>query len=281
MLIDTHTHTNFPQFKNDWQVVIQRALDDDIWLINVGTDLEMSKRAIEIAHKYENSVFASVGLHPNEALSLSKGDLNKEFDETEFLKLSQDKSVVAIGECGLDFYRTTNKEKQKIQYERLEKQIEIAIQAKKPLICHIRNAYEEANEILKKYTSRLKSVVIHSFTGNWQDAELFLNQGFYLSFNGIITFSHNLDEIVKKSPLDKILFETDAPYLTPAPFRGQRNEPQYVKYVAERVAEIKDISIEEVAGQTTKNAKEVFNLVLGPPVGGPAKVIPSGLANKD
>lgn len=272
MLIDTHTHVNFDNFKNDYKEVIGHALKENIWLINVGSDLATSKRAVEIANEYNEGVYphtlrgagvyAAAGLHPSEAE-------NKNFDEQEFLKLAQNEKVVAVGETGLDYFRISasdNSAKQK-QKELFIKHIELAQKVKKPLIIHCRDAHNDLLELLTTNYSLLTTVpgVMHFFGGDgaWENVQKYLAMGFYISFSGVVTFpkySHNED--IKKLPRDRILIETDAPYATPEPYRGQRNEPSYVKYTAQKIADIRGISFDELANQATQNARKLFNLTI-------------------
>ncbi|MEK7203705.1 MAG: TatD family hydrolase [Patescibacteria group bacterium] len=248
MLFDSHCHPQFPHYDQDRNETIKHALKEDVFMICVGTDLETSKKAIELADKYEG-LWATVGLHPNDNL---KENFNNEIYED---LLNQEK-VVGFGEIGLDYYRTKKEEDQKFQKERFEKELELATKINKPVIIHCRNAHKD---MLKILNSNLRGV-IHSFTGTLEEAKKYLELGFHLGFNGIITFANQYDEVVKFVPLEKILLETDAPYLTPLPFRGKRNEPLYVKYVAEKIAELKGLSYNRVAEQTLLNTKELFGI---------------------
>lgn len=268
MLFDTHTHVNFNAFKNDWREVIERALKNNIWLINVGSQSTTSKRAVEIAENYQQGVYAAVGLHPShleeqEIDKLEDGEKiqyktkGEEFDENYYLELAKNEKVVAIGECGLDYYRIKNNElgiKNK-QKEVFIKHIELAEKVNKPLIIHCRDAHEDLIELLTSNEG-----IMHFFTGTLEQALKYIDLGFYISFSGVITFTNAYDNIVKNLPLDKILIETDAPYVAPAPYRGKRNEPSYVIEVAKKIAKIKNISLEEAAERTTQNAKIIFNI---------------------
>lgn len=258
-IIDSHCHPQFLQYYKDRNEMIKRVLDAGIQMICVGTDLEMSKKAIELAHKYEG-IWATVGLHPND-------NLDEEFDEKSYEELLKRDKVVAMGEIGLDYYRTVEPEDQKFQKNRFITQLELADKISKPIILHCRDsragstgmAYPQMIDILKNgYTKN--GGVVHSYTGSLDEAKQFLNLGLCLGFNGIITFARQYDEIVKYVPLDRILLETDAPYLTPEPYRGQRNEPLYIIEVAKKIAEFKNISVEKVSEQTTKNAEKLFSL---------------------
>lgn len=251
MLIDAHTHVNFKDFDDDFDVVIKRALEADIWMINVGTDMEMSQRAVELAHKYPEGVYSAVGIHPN--------DFSKEADFRLIAKMAEDEKVVGIGETGLDYFRTKEKEDQARQIDFFLKHIEIAKKVKKPIIIHCREAHSDVVQILKANAEGV-SGVIHFFTGNLDDVKKYLDLGFYVSFAGVVTFTRDYDEVVKWVPLDRMLVETDAPFVAPVPERGKRNEPFNARYTAQKLAEIKGVSFEDIALQTTKNARELFKI---------------------
>lgn len=254
-MIDTHAHLNFKDFTNDWPEAIERAFDQDVkGIINVGSNFETSKKAIEIASKYPKGVYAAVGLHPIHVK-------DEEFEEEKFLKLAQDRKVVAIGETGLDFYYDkSNVEQQK---EVFEKSLRIAQAVSKPIILHSRDSLEDVLSVLMAQKPE-PTGVMHCFPGDWQYAKIILDMGLYISFTGLITFTKNQAtlEVVKEAPLERILIETDCPFMAPQAYRGKRNEPAYVVEVARKIAEIKKIPLEKVAGQTTKNAIELFKLDL-------------------
>lgn len=262
MLIDTHTHVNLEQFKDDSDAVIKKCLTQDIWLINVGTDAESSRRAIELAHEYPEGVYASVGLHPN--------DVSADFDFSILETLAQDEKVVGIGETGLDYFRTPDAEKQKLQEEFFIKHIELARSVGKPLIIHCRNAHARLTKILEQHGAGM-SGSMHFFTGTKEEASRYIELGFYISFSGVITFAKEYEELVKWIPLDKVLVETDAPYATPVPsgtfgraapvpMRGKRNEPSFVEHTARKIAELKNLPFQEVADRTTQNAQILFKI---------------------
>jgi len=248
-LIDTHCHPQFPQYDGDRDDVIRHTLDGGVKMICVGTDLEMSEKAVKLAEKYDG-IWAAVGLHPDEGL-------DREFDIGPYKKLAQEKKVVAIGEAGLDYYRTTEPKKHEIQKDRFRQQIMLAKELNKPVILHYRQSQDDVLEILKDNPI---SGVAHSFSGTPEVAQKFFDLGFYIGFNGIVTFTTQYDKTVISAPLDKILLETDAPLLAPVPYRGKRNEPLYMVEVAKKIAELKKISVEEVAEQTVKNANKLFGL---------------------
>ena len=279
MLIDTHAHLNFNAYKEDAEKVIRRSLDNDVWMINIGTNYQTSKKAVEIAQKYERGVLAAIGLHPIHLetglvkAKIDKEEINfkaaeEEFDYEKYKKLAQSPKVVAIGEIGLDYYYKPKtkrklelfKEKQK---EALLKQLEVAKELNLPIIFHCRMAHQDLIEILSENLDlKPQKAVAHGFVGNSEELQKYLNFGFYIGFNGIIFKSIeeiNFEENIKNTPLDKILIETDCPYLTPPQVEG-RNEPIYVKYVVEEIAKIKNISYEEISEITTENAKRLFRI---------------------
>lgn len=275
-LFDVHTHTQFAAFEKDYKEVIERALKQNIALVNVGTQKDTSLKAVEIAGQYPDGIYAAVGLHPihtensshdaAEIGSVSGGFTGRaeNFDYEYYKKLAENQKVVAIGECGLDYYRLRPETKEK-QFMVFEAQIALAADVKKPLMIHCRSAFNDLIEILKSNSSKLKAGsagIIHFFSGNKDDAGRFLELGFSFSFGGVITFVRDYDEVVKYLPMENIVLETDAPYVTPVPHRGKRNEPSYVIEVAKKIAEIKNLSLEEVAKITTKNALRIFNLRL-------------------
>jgi len=248
-LIDSHCHPQMSQYDGDREEVIKRTLEGGVEMVCVGVDLESSEKAIKLSEKY-NGIWAAVGLHPND-------NLDEEFDSEKYNELAKNKKVVAIGEIGLDYYRTPENDKQEIQKKRFEEQIKMAEELKLPVIMHCRQAYNDAFEILKSHSIE---GVAHSFTDTWENAQKVFDLGFYIGFNGIITFTDQYDEIVAKSPMDRILIETDAPYLAPVPYRGKRNESLYVIEVAKKIAKLKNIPVEEVAEQTVKNTSSLFKL---------------------
>ena len=253
MLIDTHAHLNFNDFRNDFDEVIKRSLNEDVWMINVGSKYETSKKAVEIAEKY-NGIFAAIGLHPIHAKDES-------FDKEKYKELGRSDKVVAIGEIGLDYLKDYKifKEEQK---EVFLKQLNLAKELNLPAIIHCRMAHKDLLEILNFQFSisnfQLKGV-IHCFTGNWEQAKKYLDMGFYLGINGII-YKMDLKEVIEKTPLEKILIETDCPYLTPPQADFKRNEPIFVKYIAQDIAKIRNIDFQKVVEITFQNAKKLFKV---------------------
>lgn len=265
---DVHAHTNFKAFDEDRDEVIKRALNAGVHLMNVGTQQNTSTHAVEIAERYPHGVYAAIALHP---IHTSKsyhdtqelGEEGKaftsrgeEFDPVFYENLARRDVVRAIGECGLDYYRLDEGTAQK-QADVFQKHIEVANTVGKPLMLHIRNAYKDAADILRTHAKVRGDV--HFFAGTWDEAKMFLDMGFTLSFTGVVTFTHDYDEVVRNAPLDMILSETDCPYITPVPYRGKRNEPTYVQEVVKKIAEIRGEDGEKVRTQLVENAKRVFN----------------------
>ena len=279
MLIDTHAHVNFSAFKDDYKEVLDRAKQLDVLIVNVGTQLDTSASAVRMAEEY--GLYAVIGLHP---VHTYEQELDEEethfktreeiFDYAAYKKLGQNSRVVGIGECGLDYYRLPEdmsqhpnvKEKQKAAFI---SQIKLAKELNKALVIHCRpskdtqDAYEDILRILDEQGTANLRFEIHSFTGSPAMAKEFLARGAYVGLNGIITFDKtgNMEAVIREVPLDRIVLETDCPYLTPVPMRGKKNEPSYVKYVAQKLGESKGVSVEEVMEQTTANARKLFNLV--------------------
>ncbi len=262
MLIDTHCHIQFRQYDDDRDDVVTKAQQHNVGMLIVGCDYESSVGAIQCAERISSSAWAAIGQHPN--------DSSETFDYQKFLQLGlSSQKVVAVGETGLDWYRLPdgidiNEEKER-QQELFRQQIALAKGLEKPLIIHSRDAHVELIEILRSAYGSYKEGerergVLHCFTGTLEQAQEYLKLGFLISFTGIITFARQYDEIVKELPLEKLLVETDAPYLTPIPFRGKRNEPAHVEYVARRIAEIRECTAERIEEQTTQNAKRLFGL---------------------
>ena len=256
-MIDTHCHPQMAQYDGDRDEVIRRALDSGVQMICIGVDLESSRRAISLAEQYEG-LWASVGLHPND-------NLEEVYDQSVYAELAKHPKVVAIGEVGLDYYRTKELVQQKFQKERFAQQISLAQEIDKPLIIHCRDSLgqkgggESAHRDMVGMLPRYKGV-IHSFTGTKEQALKYVDLGYHIGVNGIITFTHQYDEAIAAVPLERILLETDSPYLAPVPYRGKRNEPSYLIEVAKRVAQIKGIAVEEAMHKTMDNAYKFINL---------------------
>jgi TatD DNase family protein len=253
MLIDSHAHLDFSQFKNDRSEVIERALDAGLTaIVNVGTDLASSERSAALARRHE-PVYAAAGVHPHDAKTLSAAVLER------LAELAGDPKVVAIGEIGLDFYRDLSPRDR--QRDAFRRQIRLAIELDMPVVIHDRDAHGEVLEIMRQEKAERVGGVLHCFSGDLEMARAGIAMGFCIAFGGPITYGgKKKQEIARRIPVDKILVETDCPFLTPVPHRGKRNEPAYVVYVAERMAEIRGISFEDVARATSENARRVFGI---------------------
>ncbi|MDI7260339.1 MAG: TatD family hydrolase [Thermodesulfobacteriota bacterium] len=254
MLIDSHAHLEMPDFKKDLEEVIHRAKDSGVeYIFTVGTERKDWARALEIANAHA-PVYAILGVHPHNA---------REIDDrsyTTLKRLCQNEKVSAYGEIGLDFYR--NLSPKDVQLKRFREQIGLAKELKLPIVVHDREAHQETLEILKSEKAGENGGIIHCFSGDEEMAKACLDMGFHISVPGSITYKNaeQFQEIVKRIPLESLLVETDAPFLTPVPFRGKRNEPSYVRYTAKKIAEIKKVPFEKVAEATTENALRVFRL---------------------
>ena len=248
-LVDTHSHIYYDQYEDDLPKVINDAEDSEIKrIVCVGTDIETSYQSIEIADKYDN-VFCTVGCHPHEASKMKNGYLNTIEDMCKHDK------VIAIGETGLDYFY--NHSSKSIQKKIFIDQIELSNNLNLPIVIHNRESDKDLLEILKRFKPK---GVIHCFSGNLKMAKEVTNLGLLISFTGIITFKNfNHLDVIEKIDLNNIMVETDSPYLSPIPHRGKRNEPKHVKIIAEKIAEIKNLPIQKVIKQTTKNAFKLFH----------------------
>jgi TatD DNase family protein len=255
MLFDTHAHLNAEEYKDDLDEVISRAQDAGVTnMVVVGFDRPTIERAMELVAGYD-FLYASVGWHPVDAIDMTEEDL------IWIEELASHPKVVALGEMGLDYH--WDKSPKDIQKEVFRKQIRLAKKVKLPIIIHNREATADILEILKEENAEEVGGIMHCFSGSPEVARECVNMNFYISLGGPVTFKNakKPKDVAAEVPLDKLLIETDCPYLTPHPFRGKRNEPGYVKLVAEQIAEIKGLSYEEVAAATTKNAKKFFGIV--------------------
>ncbi len=255
-IIDSHAHLNFRDFDEERDKLIEKTIQNGVWVINVGCDYETGKRAVEIAEDYEEGVYASVGLHPGHLIE------SDEFNCESYRLLAQSKKVVAIGETGLDYYHRPKNKGKRDAFKNRQKAVfiehlDLAEELDLPVIIHCRSAHNDMAEILRKRGGKTRGVV-HCFTGDWKDALNYLNMGLLIGFTGII-FKLNLDETIKSIPLNRLLVETDCPYLTP-PLKSGRNEPLYVKEVIDRVAKLRGLDSEEITQVTTVNAKQLFNI---------------------
>lgn len=255
MLIDTHTHLDDARYESDREAVIARARETGIdSMITIGCDLSTSQAAVALANRYP-FVYATVGVHPHEVKHIEDGWYN------EFRRLAENKKVVAFGEVGLDYHYNYSSPKE--QRDRFREQIQLARELGLPLVIHTREAQEDTIQILKDERSTEVGGVFHCFSGDAWLAKDALDLGFYLSFSGILTFQNAgmLRDIAKTVPLDRILIETDCPYLTPVPHRGKRNEPAFVRHVAQILAAVASVSdLDEIYRLTTENARRLFRI---------------------
>jgi len=285
MLIDTHCHVHFRSYDADQEQVIKRSLENGVSMITVGTQKETSQQAVDCAMSHEG-VWAAIGMHPSHASEdahfdedeLSEGTHPHEvFDPMLYRQLAQNKKVVAIGECGLDYYRLSESTKNqdiKNQKQVFRAHLDLADELHLPVIIHCRDAYQDVLMMVKEYVDQHRLVrrgVVHCFAGTIEEAKAFVDLGFLIGITGIVTFPPRktdvtfdgyslLQQIVRELPLSSLLVETDAPYLTPSPHRGERNEPGYVTFVAEKIAELKEVSKNEIEAQTTENAEKLFGI---------------------
>jgi len=254
MLFDTHVHLNAEQFNDDLQEVIDRAIAEGVTnMVVVGFDELTIKKAIELAEEYD-FIHASVGWHPVDAIDMTPEHL-------DWLKeLASHPKVVALGEMGLDYY--WDKSPKEIQKEVFRKQIRLAREVKLPIIIHNRDATADIVEILKEENAGEVGGIMHCYSGSVETALECIDMNFYISLGGPVTFKNakKPKEVAESIPLDRLLVETDCPYLTPHPYRGKRNEPAYVKLIAEEIAGLKGLSFEEIAEATTQNAKKIFGI---------------------
>jgi TatD DNase family protein len=257
MLIDTHCHLDFERFDADREAVVRRALDAGVaQMVVPAIDLENCTAVLRLTEQYE-PVFAAVGVHPNSTAVLPENWLEsvKAFARRE--------KVVAIGEIGLDYHWDDSPKA--VQHEALRRQLALAAELGLPVIIHNREASADVIRLLAEspLAGRERPGVLHSFSADWPTARAALDMGFYLGFTGPVTFkkANELREIAAKVPSDKILVETDAPFLTPHPFRGKRNEPGYVRFVAERIAAVRGVDTAVFAAQTTANARRLFEMM--------------------
>lgn len=259
ILVDTHAHLDFSRFDADRQAVIERAQTAGVGaIVNVGTDLVSSRRAVSLAAEHD-TIYAAVGMHPHDAKKLNGAAL------AELRELAQHPKVVAVGEIGLDYYR--DRSPRDVQRRAFQAQLACATKLERPVIIHDRDAHGEIMEMLADWADGQKGSslegrlgVLHTFSGDLAMAERAIELGFYISFSGPVTYKNarRLPEIVQALPQDRLLVETDCPFLAPHPYRGKRNEPAYVRLVAERVATLRGTSLEDLAEATTASARCLF-----------------------
>jgi len=249
-LIDTHCHLQMRAFRKDIEDVVDSAVSAGVKkIINIGFDLKSSEEAVEFTEKYP-LMYAAVGIHPHDAVKYDDIILSK---LDNFLKKD---GVVAVGEIGLDFKR--NYSPREVQIRVFSEQLNFAKERNIPVVLHIRDAYDEVFRILEQVN--YPNVLLHCFCGNNNDAKKALGMGCYVAFGGNITYSDRYSPVIESIPLERIVLETDAPYLSPAPMRGKRNEPAFIAYTAKKLAWIKNMSLEDIGEITTGNAEKFFNL---------------------
>lgn len=278
--IDTHCHVHFRAYDGEVDDVVKRALDAGVGMITVGTQSTTSKNGLALAEKYDG-VWTTIGLHPNHLHAQEFIDENEldptmtdviktraeYFDPAYYRQLARHPKVVAIGEFGLDYYRVPPGVEldamKRDQTESVRAQLAFATEVDKPVVIHCRDAHADQAALIRDEIARgglSRRGVIHCFTGTALEAAMYRELGFLVSITGIVTFAKNLQEVVRQIPLEQMMIETDSPYLTPAPNRGKRNEPVNVTFVAQKIAELKGIGVDEVARVTTANATRLFNL---------------------
>jgi len=259
MFIDTHSHLNLEQFSSDYELVFERMREHLVRTQTVGVDAVSSARAIEISTSHPSVSRALVGIHPAYVKA------NKEYDDEliEIAHMLDNDICVGVGECGFDYFRCEKSEMYDIQRYVFQMQIEMAIQAKKPLMLHLRpsrgtyDAYDDALELLQQYKGQVVGQA-HFFAGTIVQAQKFFDLGFYISCTGVVTFVSDYDELVRSAPLDRLLLETDAPYVAPKPYRGGRCEPWYVIDVYKRIAELKNVPLEQLQSYMTQNVLALY-----------------------
>jgi len=255
MLFDSHAHYDDERFDEDRAETLNRVRESGVsYILNAAADMASSLTSVKQSEEYA-FVYAAVGVHPHSASEMNEENLSK------LSELAKKSKVVAIGEIGLDYYYDNSP--RDVQKEWFARQIELAKSLNMPIIVHDRDAHEDIMSILKDCEAKKVGGVMHCFSGSVEMAKTLLESNFYISFGGPITFKNakKAIEVVKYAPMDRLLIETDCPYLTPEPFRGKRNDSEYVRLVAEKIAEIKGMTFDEVAKMTLENAKKLFNIL--------------------
>lgn len=254
MLVDSHAHLDDKRFDNDREDIIKNLKENNIeFIVNPGADLETSKKAVNLAKNNDN-IYAAVGVHPHDVKDMDKNTIE------ELRKLAEEEKVVAIGEIGLDYYYDNSP--RELQKKWFREQIKLAKELDLPIIIHDRDAHEDTYNILKEENDEKLRGIMHCYQSSLEMSSQFIDLGFFISLAGPITFKNakTPKEVAKGVSLDNLLIETDSPYLTPHPYRGKRNEPKHVKYVAQTIADLKNISIEEVMEKTRNNTKKIFGI---------------------
>lgn len=283
MFIDTHCHLNFKDYKDESFSIAQKTLDEGVFMIVVGSEFKTSQRVLDLVNNFPRGVYGAIGLHPIHTQDfLVKNDNEngkyefraqaEDFQEDKYQALVDSSSkIVAIGEIGLDYYhiKAKNEAEEEIiknrQKEIFIKQLEFAKKNNLPVIIHCREAHDDLYKILANFRSKNDFSadwgVIHCFSGNLEQAQKYFDLGLKISFTGLITFISSWDDLIRRAPLNKIMIETDSPYLSPAPFRGQRNEPLRVKEVAKKIAELRDQELSEIEKELWQNSLNFFKII--------------------
>ena len=253
-MIDSHCHLNYIDKCGTPEELVRQAYDSGVFkIINIGADLKSSYESVALAEKFEN-IYATVGIHPHDARIVNSKVLR------DIKELAQKPKVVAIGEIGLDYYRDLSP--RPVQRKEFINQLKLAVELNKPVVVHSRDSLNDTLEILSDFTSSLKGGVLHCFQGDPDDAYRVIDMGFIVSVGGMVTFKNaQMADVAKEIPLDKIILETDAPYLTPVPLRGKTNRPEYVKFVYEKVAELKQIQLSEVVKIVDRTCNKFYGLL--------------------
>ncbi len=253
-MIDSHCHLDFDAFDGRREQAIRDANRVGVHtIINIGVDIPTSERSIELAEQYE-AIYATIGIHPHDAKILDDQALN------QLRRLATHPKVVAIGEIGLDYYR--NLSPHEVQKTAFQKQLELAAELNKPVVIHTRESFRDTVDIVTRYADRLPGGIFHCFPGTVEDAYEVIAMGFVISVGGVITFNKaKMATVAAEVPLDKIVLETDSPYLTPVPFRGKQNQPAYVSYVYKKLAELRNLPLSEVETQVDRTCQKVYRLV--------------------
>lgn len=255
MFIDSHAHLDDKRFDADRDMIIKNLKENKVdYVFNIGADLESSETSVKLANQYDN-IYAVVGVHPHSAKEVDENTIDR------LKELSKEEKVIAIGEIGLDYYYDNSP--RDLQVKWFKEQIKLAKEVNLPIVIHTRDASQETFDILKE-NAKDHPVIMHCYSGSVEMAEEYVKLGYYISIAGPLTFKNARipKEVVENIPMDRLLIETDCPYLTPVPYRGKRNEPMFVKYVAEEMAKIKGISVEEVGRITSRNLQKAFSIDL-------------------
>lgn len=274
---DAHTHPHFSDNPDAVRATIDRARAAGVWMMLVGTDVLTSQRALTWSAQYADGVYGAVGLHPTHTVPLAaidpheRADMERSgavldvagspFDSDAFRELAMQSQTVAIGECGLDYFRLTP-ESRHTQQEVLLQHVALAREVDKPLMIHCRAAFDDLIPLLRDHRAELpsRSGVIHFFTGSVDELDALLDLGFAVTFGGVVTFVRQYDEAVRRCPVDRLLSETDAPYVAPVPYRGRTNEPAYVVQVVEYLARLRGVGVEELRDQIFATAQQLFRI---------------------